>query len=108
MKRYVWVLGVCALVAPLVHAQHGSHAGHEPRKASPAKPASAPAAAGGTFQSAFKGYRPFNAEEPLKDWRAANEEVRAAGGHVGLMKAAAPDAKSPGEGPHEHHGKKQP
>ena len=32
------------------------------------------------FRTAFDGYRPF-AEEEQKDWRKANEEVGAAGGH---------------------------
>ena len=40
------------------------------------------------YRSAFTGYRRFNAEEPLRSWRRANDEVRDAGGHVGLMKGA--------------------
>ncbi len=34
------------------------------------------------FRSAFEGYRPF-ADQDLADWRRANEEVGAAGGHAG-------------------------
>jgi hypothetical protein len=34
------------------------------------------------FRSAFEGYRPF-LEQELRDWRKANEEVGAAGGHAG-------------------------
>lgn len=34
------------------------------------------------FRSAFEGYRPF-AEQDLRDWRKSNDEVGAAGGHVG-------------------------
>jgi hypothetical protein len=34
------------------------------------------------FRSAFEGYRPF-ADLELQDWRKANEEVKAAGGHGG-------------------------
>ena len=34
------------------------------------------------FRSAFEGYRPY-AEQELRDWRGANEEVREAGGHGG-------------------------
>ena len=34
------------------------------------------------FRTAFEGYRPF-AEEDQQDWRKANEEVGAAGGHAG-------------------------
>jgi hypothetical protein len=52
-----------------------------------AKPAVAsPDAPNGTYRSAFTDYRRFNAEEPLRSWRRANDEVRDAGGHVGLMK----------------------
>jgi hypothetical protein len=34
------------------------------------------------FRSAFEGYRPFLDQE-MGDWRKANEEVGAAGGHAG-------------------------
>ena len=34
------------------------------------------------FRTAFEGYRPF-AEQEMQDWRKANEEVGAAGGHGG-------------------------
>jgi hypothetical protein len=34
------------------------------------------------FNSAFDGYRSF-ADQELQDWRKANEEVGAAGGHRG-------------------------
>jgi hypothetical protein len=33
-----------------------------------------------TYSSAFDGYQPF-AEQEMQDWRKANEEVGAAGGH---------------------------
>lgn len=49
-------------------------------KAPPSRPA-------GAYQSPFADYRPFTADEPLKDWRRANDEVRDAGGHAGLLKA---------------------
>lgn len=35
-----------------------------------------------TYRSAFEGYRAF-ADQELADWRRANEEVGAAGGHKG-------------------------
>jgi hypothetical protein len=35
-----------------------------------------------TYRSAFEGYRAF-ADKELADWRSANEEVGAAGGHKG-------------------------
>ena len=34
------------------------------------------------FRSVFEGYRPF-ADQERRDWRQANEEVGAAGGHAG-------------------------
>jgi hypothetical protein len=57
------------------------------------------------YESAFGGYRPFR-EEKLGDWRALNEDVARAGGHIGIMGGAAghgshrdtkPEAK-PGSG----------
>ena len=74
-----------ALPVPPHHSQH-------PEKKAPEKPvpsASQPLPSSG-YRSSFADYRPFAPDEPMKDWRAANEEVREAGGHVGLMKAAAP------------------
>lgn len=50
------------------------------------------------FRTAFEGYRPF-AEEEQQDWRKANEEVGAAGGHAGLR---------PGQGPGQQTSKPQP
>ena len=42
-------------------------------------------------ESAFAGYRSFR-DEPLADWRAVNDEMRALGGHAGHIRAAAPPA----------------
>ena len=54
-----------------------------------AKPAAAsPDVPRTTYRSAYTDYRRFDAEGPLKGWRRANDEVRDAGGHVGLMKGA--------------------
>ena len=50
------------------------------------------------YRSAFEGYRAF-AEQELADWRRANEEVGAAGGHAGHR---------PGQGSGEHSSKPQP
>ena len=70
--------------------------GHHPAKGADAPAANAegrpaaktpPSRPTGAYQSPFADYRPFTADEPLKDWRRANDEVREAGGHVGLMKA---------------------
>ncbi len=55
--------------------------------------------------SAFVGYRAFTPDEPLKDWRTANEEVRATGGHTGMMKGG-DEAPASHEGHHSGEGKK--
>jgi hypothetical protein len=44
------------------------------------------------YVSPFAGYRRFDPDAPPKPWRAANDEVRAAGGHVGILKGAASPA----------------
>jgi hypothetical protein len=41
------------------------------------------------FRSAFEGYRPF-ADRDMRDWRKANEEVGAAGGHAGHRPSQSP------------------
>ena len=51
------------------------------------------------FRTAFDGYRPF-AEEEQKDWRKANDEVGAAGGHAGKPQPGKPEA-SGGHGGHK-------
>ena len=50
------------------------------------------------FRSAFEGYRPF-AEQEMRDWRGANDEVGAAGGHAGHR---------PGQGAGQQTSKPQP
>lgn len=50
------------------------------------------------FRTAFEGYRPY-AEEEQQDWRKANEEVGAAGGHAGHR---------PGQGPGQATSKPEP
>ena len=50
------------------------------------------------FRSAFEGYRPF-ADQEMRDWRKANEEVGAAGGHAGHR---------PGQGSGQQTSKPQP
>jgi hypothetical protein len=63
--------------------------------------------AAGEYRSPFETYRRFKADEPLLDWRAANDQVRGAGGHVGLMKS---DKKvdKPAAGSHAGHGPRTP
>ena len=53
------------------------------------QPAATAPASAAPHRSAFEGYRAYDADEPMKDWRQANEEVREAGGHVGIMKGHA-------------------
>lgn len=55
--------------------------------AAPAVPP--PATALPSYVSPFSDYRRFDAEPPAKPWRQANEEVREAGGHVGILKGMA-------------------
>lgn len=50
------------------------------------------------YRSAFEGYRPY-ADPQLRDWRTANDEVGAAGGHAGHR---------PGQGPGQPTAKPQP
>ena len=50
------------------------------------------AAAAMPWSSPLADYRRFDAEAAPKPWRAANEEVLASGGHVGLLKSARPAA----------------
>lgn len=54
------------------------------------------------YRSAFSDYRPFSQESAPKEWRRANDEVREAGGHAGLMKGEAAQSKG-----HGSHGAKQ-
>jgi len=57
--------------------------------ARPAAKVATPAAPAGAYKPPFADYRPFRIDEPLKEWRRANDEVRDAGGHVGLLKGEA-------------------
>jgi hypothetical protein len=50
------------------------------------------------YESAFEGYRSYR-EQPLADWRGANEDVAAAGGHIGIMRGAAKAATPAGSRP---------
>ena len=92
MRYRLFLLACLASLGTVVLAQH---AGHGPKAAAPPKPAAAPdkspqtppaAKAGKEVSPAFDGYRAYNPQEPAKGWRAANEEVREAGGHVGIAK----------------------
>ncbi len=37
------------------------------------------------FRSALEGYRPYRADEPLRNWREINDEVGRLGGHQGNL-----------------------
>ena len=70
-----------------------------PAATSRTAPASAP-----VYVSPFNDYLRFDPDAPLKPWRAANDDVRDAGGHVGILKgmsspaAATAAGKSPSGG----------
>ena len=71
------VLRICIALAALAA---GAAAAQEARRPDPADPkAKVPPV---EYRSAFDGYRSF-AEQELRDWRKANEEVGATGGHLG-------------------------
>ena len=57
---------------------------------------SAPGAA--AYVSPFADYRRFDAESPPKPWRQANDEVREAGGHVGILKGMSSPAAATAAG----------
>jgi hypothetical protein len=61
------------------------------------------------YRSAFEGYRPFTDQEAA-DWRKANEEVGAAGGHAGHRPGQGPGKPTskpqPGQADKDHRGHK--
>jgi hypothetical protein len=69
-----------------------------------AAPPAVPPSVTPRYESPFADYRPFSVESPMKPWRAANDDVREAGGHVGILKgmsapaAASASGKSPAGG----------
>lgn len=78
-------------------SQHGVQHGQVAQTATASKlPPAASTTGSALYHSPFSGYRPFKPEEPIKDWRRANDEVRDAGGHIGLMKGE--------PAPHAGHG----
>lgn len=94
--------------APPSHEGHRTGAAPGPKDAPASMPKAGPSAAKPAgearpeeargYASAFAGYRPFDPQEPAKPWRAANEEVREAGGHIGVMKAIEAAKAVPGKG----------
>ncbi len=100
MKLLVAWAGLLALLhsaavwpqaAHSLHGKPATKAEEKPPAKADARPVAAPQPAAPTrdsasYRSPFTGYRPFAPDEPMKQWRAANDEVRESGGHVGLMK----------------------
>jgi hypothetical protein len=46
------------------------------------------------YRSSFEDYRPWSAE-PLRDWRAVNDEVERLGGHAGHLRGSVADDREP-------------
>ena len=76
--KYLFSLALAAL--PLAAAAQS-----QPKPAPQEAQASVPAT---TYRSALTGYRPAAEEDATPDqtWRAVNEKVGKAGGHMGMMK----------------------
>ena len=93
MKRLLRGLATCLA---LLHADAGW--GQSPQQGGPDHHSAQNRKSGSgldvpdAFASAFADYRRFEPAVQPVDWRAANEEVRNAGGHVGLTRI--PGAKS--------------
>lgn len=80
MYRTLVVLALLAPGAPSVIAAQTPAAAPDPANPAAAVP-------GIQYESAFAGYQPFR-EEKLQDWRALNDEVGRAGGHIGIFGGA--------------------
>ena len=61
-------------------------------------PAAAAPARPDAYLSPFADYRRFDADAPPKPWRQANDEVREAGGHVGILKGMSSPAAATAAG----------
>jgi hypothetical protein len=105
MKLLKWLGLLAALHAAPSWAQETAHSAHQgsksdPSKSQPAAPSSSLPASG--YRSAFSDYRPFVPDEPMKNWRSANDEVRDAGDHVAPMKGDKPARPGPDAPKSEH------
>ncbi|MBW3507440.1 MULTISPECIES: hypothetical protein [Janthinobacterium] len=108
--KYLFSLALAVL--PLAAAAQSPSAPQEAQASVPAT----------TYRSAFAGYRPAAEEDATPDqtWRAVNDKVGKAGGHMGMMKmdghkmeghkmpmaqpSPKPDAKpAPQHQHHQHH-----
>ena len=94
------ILAAFLAAVPIVSfAQHsGGHQDHTapPSNAPEVRPKPVEPATKAAYRSAFEGYRAFDPNEPLKDWKRANDDVREAGGHLGIFRAASGKAHHPG------------
>ena len=95
MKYRLFLVAFAASLGMAVLAQHAGpgspQAPGKPAAVPDKSPEAPPAAKSETSKAAspaFEGYRPYNPQEPTKGWRVANDEVREAGGHVGMAKGA--------------------
>ncbi len=88
--------GCAGVLLCLAFAVHAGEADTRPTAApaAPAPTARTPMAAAGApatasavpiYRSALEGFRPYRADEPLRDWREVNAEVGRLGGHMGHM-----------------------
>jgi hypothetical protein len=91
-----WSQAPAGTPPPREHSTRPQAAVVDSKSSQPSSPA------GAAYRSPFADYRGFRGDEPLVDWRRANDQVRDAGGHVGLMKEGG-GAKAPPEG-HGAHG----
>lgn len=88
-------LGLLAFVASAaVMAQDVEH-GHDAHPSAATEPAATSPA-----RLALEGYRWFNPDEPLRDWRVANAEVGRLRGHGGHLVTSPSDARPQ----HREHG----
>ena len=80
--KYLFSLALAVLpLAAAAQSESPPPSPYSPQEAQASVPAT-------TYRSAFAGYRPAAEDEATPDqtWRAVNEKVGKAGGHMGMMK----------------------
>ena len=106
LRHLLLIAGFSAV--PFLAAAQSPHTGHGQQPAAASKPAAArqpaPSPEARLYRSAFEDFRPFKPDEPLVEWRGANDTVREIGGHVGLMKGSAGAGAASAPGAHGGHG----
>lgn len=87
--------GGAGLLFCLAFAAHADEAAHIPADPTTGSAPPARTAASGepsarlaipAYRSALDGFRPYRADEPLRDWREVNDEVGRLGGHIGHLR----------------------